>query len=124
MQQAEWGWAGNKGRMGRVGETTASSHQHRCRYPVIVVCYFIVLLGKMIEGTLCLLSLRSLKLQRKRRTEKKKGKEKDVSEAERTTRDKHWPKKVKAWVGGDGTYFGVGGRNFVGITDYTFKETE
>lgn len=86
MQQAEWGWAGNKGRMGRVGETTASSHQHRCRYPVIVVCYFIVLLGKMIEGTLCLLSLRSLRLQRKRRTEKKKGEEKDVSEAERQER--------------------------------------
>lgn len=28
--------------------------------------------------------------------------------------------KVKAWVGGDGIYFGVGGRNFVGIVDYTF----
>lgn len=40
MQQAERGWAGNKGRMGRVGETTASSHQHRCRYRVIVVCYY------------------------------------------------------------------------------------
>lgn len=39
-EQAEWGWAGNKGRMGRVGETTASSHQHRCRYRVIVVCYY------------------------------------------------------------------------------------
>jgi len=39
MQQAEWGWAGNKGRLGRVGETTASSHQHRCRYRIIVVCY-------------------------------------------------------------------------------------
>lgn len=39
MQQAERGWAGNKGRMGRVGETTASFHQHRCRYRVIVVCY-------------------------------------------------------------------------------------
>jgi len=39
MQQAERGWAGNKGRLGRVGETTASSHQHRCRYRIIVVCY-------------------------------------------------------------------------------------
>lgn len=39
MEQAERGWAGNKGRMGRVGETTASSHQHRCRYRIIVVCY-------------------------------------------------------------------------------------
>lgn len=38
-RQAEWGWAGNNGRMGRVGETTASSHQHRCRYRIIVVCY-------------------------------------------------------------------------------------
>lgn len=40
MQQAEWGWAGNKGRLGWVGETTASSHQHRCRYRVIVVCCY------------------------------------------------------------------------------------
>jgi len=32
IEQAERGWAGNNGRMGRVGETTASSHQHRCRY--------------------------------------------------------------------------------------------
>lgn len=39
MQQAERGWAGNKGRMGRVGETTASSHQHRCRYRIIMVCH-------------------------------------------------------------------------------------
>lgn len=39
MEQAEWGWAGNNGRMGRVGETTASSHQHRCRYRIIVVCH-------------------------------------------------------------------------------------
>lgn len=38
-RQAEWGWAGNNGRMGRVGETTASSHQHRCR--IIVVCYHV-----------------------------------------------------------------------------------
>lgn len=38
-RQAEWGWAGNNGRMGRVGETTASSHQHRCRYRIVVVCY-------------------------------------------------------------------------------------
>lgn len=38
MQQAEWGWAGNNGRMGRVGETTASSHQNR-RYRIIVVCH-------------------------------------------------------------------------------------
>lgn len=40
MQQAERGWAGNKGRLGWVGETTASSHQHRCRYRVIVVCCY------------------------------------------------------------------------------------
>lgn len=39
MQQAERGWAGNKGRLGWVGETTASSHQHRCRYRIVVVCY-------------------------------------------------------------------------------------
>lgn len=39
MEPAERGWAGNKGQMGRVGETTASSHQHRCRYRIIVVCY-------------------------------------------------------------------------------------
>lgn len=39
MQQAEWGWAGNNGQMGRVGETTASSHQHRCRYRIIVKCH-------------------------------------------------------------------------------------
>lgn len=39
MLQAERGWAGNNGRMGRVGETTASSHQHRCRYRVILVSH-------------------------------------------------------------------------------------
>lgn len=36
MEQAEWGWAGNNGQMGRVGETTASSHQHRCRYRIVI----------------------------------------------------------------------------------------
>lgn len=39
MESAEWGWAGNNGQMGRVGETTASSHQHLCRYRIIVVCH-------------------------------------------------------------------------------------
>lgn len=37
MEQAERGWAGNNGRMGWVGETTASSHQHRCRYRIVAI---------------------------------------------------------------------------------------
>jgi len=32
-------------------------------------------------------------------------------------------RKSKVWVGGDGIYFGVGGRNFVEIIDHTFRET-
>lgn len=40
IRQAERGWAGNNGRMGRVGETTAFSHQHRCRYRYHVISVF------------------------------------------------------------------------------------
>lgn len=39
-EQAERGRAGNNGQMGRVGETTASSHQHRCRYRYRVILVF------------------------------------------------------------------------------------
>lgn len=51
MQQAERGWAGNHGRMGWVGETTASSHQYRCRYLIVVVVdVFVVVVAVVLSG--------------------------------------------------------------------------
>lgn len=50
MQQAEWGWAGNHGRMGWVGETTASSHQHRCRYRIVVVVDVLFVVVVVLSG--------------------------------------------------------------------------
>lgn len=63
-EQAERGWVGNNGRMGRVGETTASSHQHRCRYRIIVVC-IVVILGRMLHAGHLASAANKLQVRRK-----------------------------------------------------------
>lgn len=62
MRQAAWGWAGNNGQMGWVGETTASSHLYR-RYRIVVVDVVIIvaaivvmLSGRVVRGVRCLRS--------------------------------------------------------------------
>lgn len=108
-EQAERGWVGNNGRtMGRVGETTASSHQHRCRYRIIVVCIVV------ISGRTLLLHAERLSARRRRRrrvsfkfgeskkerTGKSLGKRVEATTEKnnnrrrrRTTRNKYWPQK-------------------------------
>lgn len=90
MQQAERGWAGNKGRMGWVGETTASSHQHRCRYRIIVVCYCRAFGEYDRRHGVPFKPWQSMKLQ-----SKSSEKERERAEAKRQERqeNKHWPKK-------------------------------
>lgn len=109
-EQAERGWVGNNGRiMGRVGETTASSHQHRCRYRIIVVC-IVVISGRTLllhAGRLSARRRRRVSFKfgesKKERTGKSLGKRVEATTEKnnnrrrrrrrRTTRNKYWPQK-------------------------------
>lgn len=111
IQQADWGWAGNKGRMGRVGETTASSHQHRCRYRIIVVCYCRAFGKYDGRHAVPFQPWQRTRLRRKRTVkERGKGGERNVSEAGRQERQEISIGRKSKSEGGRGRDLNWGGR--------------